>query len=112
LIGAPKQREALLGTAGKSAAVDLHVRKGAHRIAVALVDFETERGGDLGLVGRDIGALVAQPVQLKSRRNMALLRSLAIPTGRCPQVARDAITALQQPCEPVLRLAVAGERPG
>ena len=43
---------------------------------------------------------------------MTLLRGLAIPTGRCPYVALYRIAALQQPCEPVLRLAVAGKRRG
>ena len=97
---------------GSPRAIDLHVGKGAHCIAVALVDFETECCGDLYLVGRYVGALVAQPVQLESRRNMALLCGLAVPTGRPPLIAPYPIAALQQPCDSVLRFAVAGERPG
>jgi hypothetical protein len=41
---------------------------------------------------------------------MTLLRGLAVPTGRRMHVARYAITTLQQPCELVLQLGVAGER--
>jgi len=52
---------------------------------------------------------VAQPVQFESRCDIALLGGLAIPTGRRPHVTRYAITALQQPCELILPLAVAGE---
>jgi hypothetical protein len=85
------------GIARQPAAIDLHVGKRAHCIAVALVDLETECRGDLCLVGRYIGALMAQPVQFERRRDMTLLRGLAVPARRGPQVARYAITALQQP---------------
>jgi hypothetical protein len=81
----------------------------AHCIAVALVDLETECRGDLCLIGRYIGAFAAQPFQFERRRDMALLRGLAIPASRGPQVARYAITALQQPGELVLQLAIASE---
>jgi hypothetical protein len=106
---AAQQPDALLRVARAAAPVNPQIGERAHRIGVALVDGGAERRRDLCLVGRDIGAFVPKMIELQRGRDMTLLGGLAMPGDRRPFVTANAVAALQQARELVLRVAVAGE---
>ena len=105
---AMQERQRLLRIARAAAAVDRHVRQGAHRLGVAGIDGGAKRRRDLALVGFDRHALVPAVIELERRNHVALLRRAPVPARGGIHVAREsAVAVIEEFRERDLRVALA-----